>query len=369
MMQFIFFGSSVVALLAGHVFLWFIIVDFFGLTGFSSRLAVALAVVFLLLSVIISSILIHKRDNAVTRWYYILSGFGIGLAVNALLVAILILAVKYLAGLVGFLIPDLISNAVLIAGSSIVSLAGVYRAIFPRVVEYDVKIKDLPEIWDNKVVVQVSDIHLGPVYRRHSLRRLISKINVLKPEAVFVTGDLFDGMESDFSWIHHPLNHLEAPKGVYYGFGNHDLYLGFDRVVHLLKNNRAIILDNRLEMVDGLQIIGVNYSFDNNFDLEKAILAQVGYSENKPSILLFHAPKNVSLAKSAGIDLQLSGHTHDGQMWPGNLIAKWMHRGYGYGFFTEGDFNLIVSSGAGSWGPPMRTSARSEIVKIILHKK
>jgi hypothetical protein len=369
MMQFIFFGSSVVALLAGHVFLWFIIVDFFRLADSSGQLIAALSVLFLLFSIIASSYLIHKRDNAFTRWYYMLSGFGVGLAVNTSLIAVLILVIKYFSGLGGFYIPDLILNTILVAGGLVISVVGVYRAIFPHVVEYNVEIKDLPEVWDNKVVVQVSDIHLGPVYRRHSLRRLITKINALKPEAVFITGDLFDGMESDFSWIHHPLNHLEAPKGVYYGFGNHDLYLGFDRVVSLLKNNRAVILDNRLEIVDGLQIIGINYSFDNNFNLEKAILAQVGYSETKPSILLFHAPKNISLAKSAGIDLQLSGHTHDGQMWPGNLIAKWMHHGYGYGFFTEGDFNLIVSSGAGSWGPAMRTAARSEIVKIILHKK
>ena len=124
-----------------------------------------------------------------------------------------------------------------------------------------------------------------------------------------------------------------------------------------------------MKEVEGLQIIGINYSFEKDFDLEKNILEQVGYNKDKPSLLLFHAPKNIELAKSAGIDLQLSGHTHDGQLFPFNFMAKWMHRGYGYGLFQLEDFSLVVSRGVGTWGPPMRTSGPSEIVKITLKKK
>ncbi len=369
MMQFIFFGVSIIVLLLGHTLLWYVLVKFFHLISLQSQISVALIILFLLFSAILSSYLIHKWDNLFTRWYYMFSGFWIGLFVNLLLVAIFILALKFAAAYLGWPIPEAVLKIGLFALSLLISIIGVYRAVAPHVVEYEVKIKDLPDAWDGKVIVQISDVHLGPVYRQNSFYRLLAKVNGLKPEAVFITGDLFDGMESDFSWLNHPLNRLEAPKGVYYGFGNHDLYLGFDRVVNLLKGNNISILDNRLETVDGLQFIGINYSFDNDFNLEKSILDQSGYSEKLPSILLFHAPKNVPLAKSAGIDLQLSGHTHDGQIWPFNFVAKWAHQGYGYGLFTEGDFNLVVSSGAGSWGPPMRTAARSEVVKIILKKK
>jgi len=368
-MQFIFFGISFIVLLAGHALLWFIVVKFFHFVSWPAQLSFALILFALFLSAILSSYFIHKWDNLFTRWYYILAGFWIGLLVNLGLVILLIFIIKFAGNIFGFSLPAAALKIGFIVAGLLISLVGVYRAIIPQVVEYEVKIKDLPDIWDNKTIVQISDVHLGPVYRRHFFDRLIARINDLKPEAVFITGDLFDGMESDFVWLNHPLNHLEAPKGVYYCFGNHDLYLGFDRVINLLQGNRVTILDNRLEIIDGLQFIGVNYSFDNDFNLEKAILAQVGYSEAVPSILLFHAPKNIPLAKSAGIDLQLSGHTHDGQLWPFNLVAKWAHQGYGYGLFIEGDFNLIVSSGAGSWGPPLRTAARSEIVKIILKKK
>ena len=369
MMQFILFGVSIIILLSGHALLWAILVRLFNLVSGPAQLSVALVIVALLLSTILSSYLIHKWDNPFTRGYYMFAGFWVGLFVNIILVSASIFLIKFAADLMGLSIPVAVIRISFIALSLLISLVGVYRAVVPHVVTYDVSIKDLPDEWNNKAIVQISDVHLGPVYRQRFFYRLIAQINELKPEAVFITGDLFDGMESDFAWLNHPLNRLDAPKGVYYGFGNHDLYLGFDRVVNLLKGNRVTILDNRLEIVDGLQIIGINYSFDNDFNLEKAILAQSGYSEAKPSILLFHAPKNVALAESAGIDLQLSGHTHDGQIWPFNFIAKWAHQGHGYGLFTEGDFNLIVNGGAGSWGPPMRTAARSEIVKIILHQK
>ena len=369
MMQFIFFGVSFLVLLSGHALIWFIFVKLFHIAALHSQIILGAVLAFLCLSSLISSYLIHQWDNLFTRWYYMFSGFWIGLGVNVLLIVVLILIIKLAGTAFGFVVPDMAFKILLITGSLLISAVGVYRAVVPHVVEYAVTIKDLPDAWDNKTIVQLSDIHLGPVYRQRFFYRLIAQTNELKPEAVFITGDLFDGMESDFTWLNHPLNRLEAPKGVFYGFGNHDLYLGFDRVVGLLKGNKISILDNRLEIVDGLQIIGINYSFENDFNLEKAILAQAGYSEAKPSILLFHAPKNVAFAKSAGIDLQLSGHTHDGQIWPFNLVAKWAHQGHGYGFYNDGDFNLVVNGGAGSWGPPMRTAARSEIVKIILHKK
>ena len=369
MMQFLFFGVSIIVLLLGHTLLWFILIKFFHLITGPSQLAIASVILFLLLSAILSSYLIHKWDNLFTRWYYMFSGFWIGLMVNLLLLVLLILLIKFVSGLVGVEIPEIALRICLIAATLAVSFIGVYRAVSPRVVEYEASIKDLPEAWNNKVIVHISDVHLGPVYRQRFFYSLLAKVNELKPEAVFITGDLFDGMEADFSWLNHPLNLLEAPKGVYYGFGNHDLYLGFNRAVDLLKGNRVTILDNRMEIVDGLQIIGVDYSFDNDFNLEKAILEQAGYSGDKPSILLFHAPVNIELAKSAGIDLQLSGHTHDGQIWPFNFITKLVHHGYGYGLFTEGNFNLVVNGGAGTWGPPMRTTARSEIVKITIKKK
>ncbi len=369
MMQLIFFAVSLLVLLAGHILFWFVQLKLFPLLSVSGQIIAAIIIVFLFLSSVISSYLIHKWDNVFTRWYYMFAGFWIGFLANAGVMLVIVLIIKLLSWVLVFSFPLAVLRIILYGGALILSFFGLYKAWLPKVTSYEVKIKDLPESWDNKTVVQISDVHLGPVYRERFFGRLLDRVQKLNPEAVFITGDLFDGMESDFAWLNHPFTKMTVPRGIYYSFGNHDLYLGFDRALELLKGNPVIILDNKMVEKDGLQIIGINYSFNKDFDLERVILEQVGYDKTKPSILLFHEPKNIALAKKAEIDLQLSGHTHNGQLFPFNYLAKLSYKGYGHGFFTEGDFSLIVNRGAGTWGPPMRTSGQSEIVKIILHKK
>lgn len=369
MMQLIFFAVSVLILLLGHILMWYVTVRLLDITTLTGRIVTAGIILFLFLSTVAASYLIHKWDNLFTRWYYIFAGFWIGLLGHFGVMLIIIMLLKAMSLAFGFPIPSVLLKSIFFAGALIVSVIGVYRAWCPKISSYDIDIKDLPAAWDNKVVVQISDVHLGPVYRERFFSRLVDRINALQPEAVFITGDLFDGMEADFSWLESPFNNLSVPKGIYYSFGNHDLYLGFNRVISLLQGNPVTVLDNKMVVKDGLQIIGINYSFNSDFDLEEAILKQVGYDQTSPSLLLFHVPKNTDLAKSAGIDLQLSGHTHDGQVWPFNYVAKIAFKGYSYGLFQDGDFSLIVNAGAGTWGPPMRTSARSEIVKITLHRK
>jgi predicted MPP superfamily phosphohydrolase len=369
MMQLIFFAASALVLLFGHFLLWQFFIKFFQLHSYPGSLYLAIIILILFLSVILASYLIHKRDNLFTRWYYIITASWVGLLANFFIAIVFTYFLKYFLPLLNINPANSFYQLVLFAIAIALSIYGIYSAHYPQITEYSVFVKDLSAAWDNKTIVQISDVHLGPVYRQFFFNRIMDQIAVINPEAVFITGDLFDGMEADFSWFGKPFNKINPPAGIYYSFGNHDLYLGFNRVMEILKNSPLIILDNKMKEVAGLQIIGINYSFEKDFDLEKNILDQVGYNKNKPSLLLFHAPKNIDLARSAGIDLQLSGHTHDGQMFPFNFLAKWTHKGYGYGLFKLADFSLIVSRGVGTWGPPMRTSGSSEIVKIILKKK
>lgn len=369
MMQLIFFTLSAVILLSGHVLFYFVFIKLFQIVTLRGRILFALAIFLLFLSTIVASYLIHKWDNIFTRWYYILAGFWIGFLVNCGLMLIALELIKLIGRSLDISLSSLTLKLILLVGAFALSFFGLYNAWLPKTTTYEVAIKDLPESWENKVVVQISDVHLGPVYRKLFFERLLTKVQAINPEAIFITGDLFDGMESDFAWLNHPFAKIQAPRGIYYSFGNHDLYLGFNRAMELLQDNPVVILDNKMVTVDGLQIIGINYSFNKDFDLETAILKQVGYSKARPSILLFHEPKNIELAKNAEIDLQLSGHTHNGQLFPFNYIARSAYKGFGYGLFTLDDFSLIVNRGAGTWGPPMRTSGRGEIVKIILHKK
>lgn len=365
MIQFLFFGVSMLVLAFGHYLGWLLLSKGFFLSDNFSLISL-IVFIFFFISMVLSSYLIHKKDNKTNRLYYLISGVWGGILVNFILSFIFVFFLKVIFP--GALSSAIIFNALVVLLALAISAYGVYNAFSPRVINYEVKIEDLPYYWEGKTVVQISDVHLGPVYRQKSFLRSLAKVNTLKPEAVFITGDLFDGMDADFNWLKDAFSKLSPPHGTYYSFGNHDLYLGFDRVKKLLSDTNLHILDNKMVVVEGLQFIGINYSFKRDFNLYQAILDQVGYSEKRASILLYHEPKNINFAKDAGIDLQLSGHTHNGQLFPLNLIARIAYKGYGQGLFTLGNFNLIVNRGLGTWGPPMRTSSHGEISQIKLVK-
>lgn len=369
MIQFISLIFSSLIFIIGHVFFGYIIIRLFQIVALNTQILILVLFFLLSLSALISFYLSYRWDNLATRIFYIFSAIWVGVLINAGLIVAFLLIAKLIAWLFSVVISILLIKLIFFIGTLTLSIIGLYRALSVKVTEYEVQIKNLPAAWENQVIVQLSDIHLGPVYQKRFFSALLEKVNKLRPTAVFITGDLFDGGEAGFSWLNHPFTKLQAPQGIYYGFGNHDLYLGFSRVTALLKDNPIQVLDNQMLVVNGLQIVGINYSFSSAVDLEKKILQQVNYDRQQPSILLLHAPRNIEAVQKAGIDLQLSGHTHNGQMWPFNYLAKWIHWGYAYGLFKIGDFSLIVNGGAGTWGPPFRTTSRSEIVKIILKKK
>ena len=214
----------------------------------------------------------------------------------------------------------------------------------------------------------------------------MSKVNALKPEMIVITGDLFDGMSSHPEKFVDSLNSLKAVKGTYFVTGNHEIYLGVEKALDTIKKTDTRILNDEIVDIDGLQLIGVMYSdFDTKKDISKIIRAGDNYSFDKPSILLYHAPTNInfseinsrksaywwpdtdfSYAKKMKIGLQLSGHSHKGQMFPFGFLTKYIYSGYDYGLRKEDGFSIYTTSGTGTWGPPIRTSGNSEIVAVTL---
>lgn len=341
----------------------FYLIRFLGLSRLASR-RTYLIFFLLLINFIVSNFVLAGWVNGFTKFYYTLSGLWLGFFTN-LVISLVFSVLVFLAFKVfKKKISVLILRWLVFGASSALSLLGLWQAFSPTVVNYEVYIKDLPSSWDGKKVVHVTDLHLGPVYGHNYFKRVISKINDLRPEAIFITGDLFDGREMDFSWVNKEFGSLGISQGVYYSLGNHDLYLGRSED-NWNKDGKVKLLDNQMAEVNGLQIIGIDYGQE----MENGVLSGTGYDSNKPAVLLFHEPKGASFAQSSGIDLQLAGHTHNGQLFPFNFLVKSVYRGFNRGLFTDEDFSLLVSSGLGTWGPSMRTSSRSEIVNIILKSK
>ena len=230
-----------------------------------------------------------------------------------------------------------------------------------------VEIKNLPEAWRGKTIVQISDVHLGNIYKSDFLAEVVKKTNALHPEAVMITGDLFDGMDGNLDPLVAPLNDLKTEKGIYFVTGNHETYLGVKESLRVLAKTDVKVLSDEVVDLDGLKIIGISYpeSFVGDDEIVKLKLLQPKFL-GQPNILLYHAPVNILAAKDLGVNLQLSGHTHLGQQFPFNFVTKIIYKGYDYGLHTLGDFSIYTTSGVGTWGIPMRLGTQSEIVAIEL---
>jgi predicted MPP superfamily phosphohydrolase len=364
-----YFYTNLFCLVSGSVVSWYLIIRFFDIVSATGQLLAGLIIgIFSGLS-FLAFLMVNKKDSWRVRFFYKMSFCWLGCLLDFVLMAAVLGIVFWLLCLAGINYPSWILKTLIIGSTIAVAAWSFWNAYDIKVKEAIVSIKNLPETWNNCRVAHISDIHLGPILRAKFFRRLVTKIEQVAPEALFITGDFFDGSESDFSWIVEPLKELKAPRGVYYSFGNHDFILGADRVNALLDNGQITILANKMVERDGLQIVGLNFTPDKDFDLKRAVLSATGYDGARPSILLYHEPKDTVKSQGVGIDLQLSGHTHGGQMFPFNLLAKLYYHNHSWGLFRRGDYTLSVTSGVGTWGPPMRLGTKAEIVVLTLRAK
>lgn len=385
-MAYIFLFIVIVFLIVAHWAVYNFFVRSFSIN--SRRTKKILRLIFFLLPIgfIFSSLLLNWREIWLTKTLYFIFSLWPAILINFLL---FILAAWLITGVVEAIEKKtnhrLVGIAVLLI-TIIYSAFGIFNVFFPTIKRITVSIDDLPSSWQGKTIVQISDLHLGGVLGKNFLKRVLNEVNSLNPEAVVITGDLFDGMDGNFDSLIGPLDDFKAPKGVYYVTGNHEIYLGLEDALTALGKTKINILGNKIAEIDGLQVIGISYPGYNPSEDEKNIMDS--YDQEKPAILLYHAPvdvfsdqvmnnishkniylspnTNFSVVKELGIDLQLSGHTHNGQIFPFNLITRLIYNGYSYGLYQDGDFNLYATSGVGVWGPTMRTGSRSEIVLITL---
>ncbi|MFZ2310843.1 MAG: metallophosphoesterase [Patescibacteria group bacterium] len=248
--------------------------------------------------------------------------------------------------------------------ATILFVIGLIYSIWPRVETIEIKIDNLPETWRGQKIVQISDLHLGSIHGVNFLRRIINKIDDLNPDYLFITGDLFDGHPGQVSGIGPELKNFAAAKKVIFIPGNHDKYLGLDNFSTYLEQANIVSLVDKSVTIDGIEIIGYDF-LDSQWRASRQIKDLRPY-EGQVRLLLNHTPTDIDEAKNLNIALQLSGHSHRGQMWPVSFLTRLIYGQYHYGLNSEGSYNIYTTSGIGSWGPPLRTFNRPEIVQIIL---
>jgi hypothetical protein len=350
-----------------HYFIYFSLSHFFGI-GAPARRAALAAILFLLpASFIASSILAHWTDNFFSRALYFCSAMWLGVVLTLILTFALAWGAWGTTKLFTRSPSPGIFGWAAVALACLYSAYGLWNAYHPRARSLTVRIKSLPPAWRGRKVVQLSDLHLGYILGAGFATRLVAMVNAERPDLVAITGDLFDGADGKLEELVAPLNALRAPLGIYFVTGNHETYLGVERAYAALRATPVRILADERVLIDGLQVIGISYpERGHSLDLAQAIARLPGFNPALPSILLYHSPTHIAEAKAAGINLQLSGHAHHGQILPIQFISRLVYGRYYHGLHVEGDYTLYASSGAGTWGPTMRTGNHPEIAVIRL---
>jgi predicted MPP superfamily phosphohydrolase len=241
---------------------------------------------------------------------------------------------------------------------------GVLRG--PRVKRVTVPLAKLPRGAHGFRIAVVSDIHLGPVLGRGFAQKVVDTINATQPDLIAVVGDLVDGSVKDLGPAAAPLAQLQARHGAYFVTGNHEYYSGAEQWVEEVRRLGLRPLQNDRTELPYFDLAGVNDVAGEAEGQGPDFVKALGDRDPaRASVLLAHQPVQIHDAVEHGVDLQLSGHTHGGQLWPGNLLAAAANPTVA-GLERYGDTQLYVSRGAGAWGPPTRVGAPSDITVVEL---
>ncbi|MBC7545919.1 MAG: metallophosphoesterase [Candidatus Sericytochromatia bacterium] len=219
-------------------------------------------------------------------------------------------------------------------------------------------------------IVQISDVHVGQTIGQGFIEALVAQINALQPDLIAITGDLVDGSVANIGAAVAPLAGLRAPHGVFFVTGNHEYYSAVTDWLPFLTGLGIRVLRNERVPIEqagaGFDLAGIDdflaEGFGHGPDLPKAL---AGRDPDRPVVLLAHQPRAIFEAARLGVSLQLSGHTHGGQIFPFNYLVK-LQQPYVSGLHRHGDSQIYVSRGTGYWGPPMRVGAPPEVTCIEL---
>jgi uncharacterized protein len=351
-------------LLAAHFFVYQTWIYFWEPTGagwMGRRMA---AVLLLAVSFVAASLLSFKYWNSVTRVFYRASAIWLGLFNFLFLASVgtwLTAAARWAFG--AHWSSRVMVGAWFVA-AVLAAVWGMINASVTRIRRVKVSLPNLPLAWQGRTAAMISDLHLGHVRGANFARNIVARIRQLRPAIVFLAGDLYDGSYADLDALASPLRGLNAPLGNYFVAGNHEEMRDSGAHLQAAKDAGLRLLNNEKVVVDGMQIIGVHYHEASHPERLNAVLKNASIDREQASVLLVHAPDQLAVAEQAGISLQLSGHTHRGQFFPWTWLTKRMYKQFTYGLQKFGAMLVYTSSGAGTWGPPLRVCSHPEIVLI-----
>jgi predicted MPP superfamily phosphohydrolase len=350
-------------LFLGHAFLYETC-RFFTSPGASDGRKLLVAIAALSIAFVTASLLAWRYTNIAVRVFYRIAATWMG-ALHYLLMAAVGCWAVYGGALLEGAHPDRREIAIALFGLAIlVSTYGVANAAWTRVTRVTVTLPNLPAAWRGRTAALVGDTHLGHVRGSRFARRIARMVARSAPDVVFITGDLYDGTAVDAPAMAEPWGAIPSRFGTYFVMGNHEQFTSDAKYASALDDAGVRVLTNEKVTLDGLQVAGVPYRDAHDPRGLREILRRAEIDRKSASILLIHEPSHLPVAEEAGVSLQLSGHTHLGQFFPWTLAVRWIFGRFAYGLQRWGEMQVYVTSGAGTWGPPLRVGSNPEIVLI-----
>ncbi len=241
----------------------------------------------------------------------------------------------------------------------------------PFLTETTIVLPNLPKAFDGYKIVQISDLHIGLTVREDYVSKVVKLVEQSHADAVVLTGDMSDGLPADLGELMKPICSLRQHDGIYFVTGNHEYYSSAQEWVEYFSENGVNVLQNSSSVIvrgdASLEIGGVNDHHAHQVVKEDRSSVADAFRGDKftTRILLAHQPLTIDKAVQYQVDLQLSGHTHGGQIFPFNFLVK-LQQPFVYGLDRREDTQIYTSSGTGFWGPPMRLGAPAEVALLTL---
>lgn len=305
---------------------------------------------------------LHSSDSAILAALYVLTAVFFGLLSQLMLFGLFAWVLRLVLRRCQYLQsrPLLLPRVFVIIALVFFAL-GSYNAFYPRV--KTVYLQGWPEELKGKRFVQLSDLHLGAVFRPFWLERVVRQTNTLNPDFVIISGDLFDGSDEILEEFVPGFKAFLAPT--IFVPGNHDYYLPDGTANETAGSGGLIILSDAAQEVSGLEIIGFNYLAREDSGLRREVQG-LRPEADLVRIVVNHVPVDQAEAKNLGAKLLLSGHTHRGQIFPFSAFVRLLYGPFSYGLEDYEGMTTNTSAGTGTWGPPLRTLFPGEIIEFVI---
>lgn len=364
-MMFISLAAFLFLVIVGHYFAWRL-VRALGQWWESKRKLILVVFIGVTLIFLGSFMWLQRSESVWLASLYVAAALLFGLLSQLMLLGLIFWLAQLSAHLPLATWSKLVSSRRSLLARSLTGLAlllfllGTYNAFFPRV--KTIVLSGWPESVRGRSFVQLSDLHLGAVYRPVWLERIAAQVNSLAPDFIIISGDLFDGSDETLSEFIPALQSFQAPTILVPG--NHDYYVPGDAVAEATASGDIITLSDAAAEFSGIEVVGLNYVGRDHSYLRREITDLQTTANAR--IAVNHVPVDQAEVKSLEARLMLSGHAHRGQIFPFSIVTSWLYGSFAYGLEDYEGMLTYTSAGTGTWGPPLRTLWPGEIIRFVI---